>query len=156
MNYTYLPSSPYSTAPVIIMTTNPASRKTINIRANPSVSLLVHDCKSYPFTHYHSPFTPIPEELTSSPRDLPSPPNPLRPPALRWLPRSRTAFQLSLPPPQPKLLCRLQHQRHHRRSRPDRTIGNRGGEALPRAAPRKQYVRRGAVAAAGAGLVSAG
>ena len=46
MNYTYLPSSPYSNYPVIIMTTNPASRKTINLVANPNVSLLVHDCTS--------------------------------------------------------------------------------------------------------------
>lgn len=46
MNYTYLPSSPYSDSPVIIMTTNPASRKTTNIVANPNVSLLVHDCKA--------------------------------------------------------------------------------------------------------------
>lgn len=45
MNYTYLPSSPYSSAPVIIMTTNPSSRKTTNITTNPNVSLLVHDCK---------------------------------------------------------------------------------------------------------------
>ncbi|OAA47032.1 FMN-binding split barrel-related protein [Metarhizium rileyi] len=47
MNYTYLPSSPYSSTPVIIMTTNPASRKTTNIIANPSVSLLVHDWVSH-------------------------------------------------------------------------------------------------------------
>lgn len=46
MNYTYLPSSPYSDSPVIIMTTNPASRKTTNIIANPNVSLLVHDCRT--------------------------------------------------------------------------------------------------------------
>lgn len=45
MNYTYLPSSPYSTSPVIVMTTNAASRKITNIVSNPSVSLLVHDCK---------------------------------------------------------------------------------------------------------------
>lgn len=44
MNYTYLPTSPYSARPVIVMTTNPASRKTTNIVANPNVSLLVHDC----------------------------------------------------------------------------------------------------------------
>ena len=44
MNYTYLPSSPYSSSPVIVMTTNPASRKAINIIANSNVSLLVHDC----------------------------------------------------------------------------------------------------------------
>ncbi|KAF3072912.1 hypothetical protein TsFJ059_007106 [Trichoderma semiorbis] len=47
MNYTYLPSSPYSASPVIIMTTNPASRKTTNIVTNPNVSLLVHDWVSH-------------------------------------------------------------------------------------------------------------
>ncbi|KAL7930995.1 hypothetical protein V8C35DRAFT_310967 [Trichoderma chlorosporum] len=47
MNYTYLPSSPYSASPVIIMTTNPASRKTTNIITNPNVSLLVHDWISH-------------------------------------------------------------------------------------------------------------
>ncbi|GAB0136097.1 hypothetical protein EsDP_00004414 [Epichloe bromicola] len=47
MNYTYLPSSPYSSAPVIIMTTNPKSRKTTNIVGNPNVSLLVHDWVSH-------------------------------------------------------------------------------------------------------------
>lgn len=46
MNYTYLPESPYSTYPVIVMTSNPSSRKTTSIRANPNVSLLVHDCLS--------------------------------------------------------------------------------------------------------------
>lgn len=48
MNYTYLPSSPYSSAPVIVMTTNPASKKTNNLVANPNVSLLVHDCTLSP------------------------------------------------------------------------------------------------------------
>lgn len=47
MNYTYLPSSPYSSSPVIIMTTNAASRKTSNITTNPNVSLLVHDWVSH-------------------------------------------------------------------------------------------------------------
>lgn len=46
MNYTYLPSSPYSTEPTIIMTSNPSSKKTNNLVENPNVSLLVHDCKS--------------------------------------------------------------------------------------------------------------
>lgn len=46
MNYTYLPSTPYSSSPVIVMTTNPASKKMNNLVANPSVSLLVHDCTS--------------------------------------------------------------------------------------------------------------
>ncbi|KAM0277762.1 hypothetical protein ACHAQH_005555 [Verticillium albo-atrum] len=47
MNYTYLPSSPFSTAPVIAMTTNPASKKTTNLLSNPNVSLLVHDWVSH-------------------------------------------------------------------------------------------------------------
>ncbi|KAK0733742.1 hypothetical protein B0T26DRAFT_633682 [Lasiosphaeria miniovina] len=48
MNYTYLPSSPYSGSdPVIVMTTNPASKKTNNLVANPNVSLLVHDWVSH-------------------------------------------------------------------------------------------------------------
>ncbi|KZZ96104.1 FMN-binding split barrel-related protein [Moelleriella libera RCEF 2490] len=47
MNYTYLPSSPHSSAPVIVMTTNTQSRKTTNIVANPNVSLLVHDWVSH-------------------------------------------------------------------------------------------------------------
>ncbi|KAK3372382.1 hypothetical protein B0H63DRAFT_527229 [Podospora didyma] len=48
MNYTYLPSSPYSaSAPVIVMTTNPASKKMNNLVANPNVSLLVHDWVSH-------------------------------------------------------------------------------------------------------------
>lgn len=48
MNYTYLPSSPYSSgSPVIVMTTNPASKKMNNLAANPNVSLLVHDWVSH-------------------------------------------------------------------------------------------------------------
>jgi hypothetical protein len=48
MNYTYLPSHPFasenlSPGPVIIMTSNPESKKTLNLVANPNVSLLVHD-----------------------------------------------------------------------------------------------------------------
>ncbi|EMC98520.1 hypothetical protein BAUCODRAFT_60550, partial [Baudoinia panamericana UAMH 10762] len=47
MNYTYLPSHPgYShlpSGPLIIMTSNPSSKKTINLLQNPNVSLLVHD-----------------------------------------------------------------------------------------------------------------
>lgn len=52
MNYTFLeasiprlPSLP--TGPVIIMTTNPSSRKTLNLISNPNVSLLVHDWVSH-------------------------------------------------------------------------------------------------------------
>jgi hypothetical protein len=47
MNYTYLPNSPYSSAPTIIMTTNPSSKKTLNLISNPHVSLLVHDWVSH-------------------------------------------------------------------------------------------------------------
>lgn len=49
MNYTYLPpsTSPYTTAPLIIMTTNPASKKMSNLLTNPHVSLLVHDWVSH-------------------------------------------------------------------------------------------------------------
>ena len=43
MNYTYLPSTPFTPYPTIIMTTNPASKKTLNLINNPRVSLLVHD-----------------------------------------------------------------------------------------------------------------
>ncbi|RDL36132.1 FMN-binding split barrel [Venustampulla echinocandica] len=47
MNYTYLPSSPHSSSPTIIMTTNPCSKKTQNLVSNPHVSLLVHDWVSH-------------------------------------------------------------------------------------------------------------
>ncbi|KAK4178284.1 putative pyridoxamine 5'-phosphate oxidase [Triangularia setosa] len=48
MNYTYLPSSPYSNSlPEIVMTTNPASKKMNNLATNPNVSLLVHDWVSH-------------------------------------------------------------------------------------------------------------
>ncbi|KAK0730065.1 hypothetical protein B0H67DRAFT_596320 [Lasiosphaeris hirsuta] len=47
MNYTYLPLSPFSSSPVIVMTTNPASKKMNNLVANPNVSLLVHDWVSH-------------------------------------------------------------------------------------------------------------
>jgi hypothetical protein len=47
MNYTYLASTPYTSSPVIIMTTNPESKKTDNLLVNPKVSLLVHDWVSH-------------------------------------------------------------------------------------------------------------
>ncbi|KAI1104048.1 hypothetical protein F4804DRAFT_308531 [Jackrogersella minutella] len=47
MNYTYIPSSQYSSAPIIVMTTNPSSKKTNNLVVNPNVSLLVHDWVSH-------------------------------------------------------------------------------------------------------------
>lgn len=50
MNYTYLPSHPFHpstshlpSGPAIVMTSNPTSKKTSNLIANPNVSLLVHD-----------------------------------------------------------------------------------------------------------------
>lgn len=48
MNYTYLPAHPFRRGrlppgPVIIMTSNSSSKKTINLQSNPNVSLLVHD-----------------------------------------------------------------------------------------------------------------
>ncbi|KIW03898.1 uncharacterized protein PV09_04741 [Verruconis gallopava] len=62
MKYTYLPSTPFSSSPTIIMTTPPSSRKTLNLEANPKVSLLVHDWVS------HRPPT-----LSSSPDQARSP-----------------------------------------------------------------------------------
>ncbi|KAK2873769.1 hypothetical protein FQN49_002097 [Arthroderma sp. PD_2] len=47
MSYTYLPSTPFNPTPTIIMTTNPSSKKTLNLRSNPRVSLLVHDWVSH-------------------------------------------------------------------------------------------------------------
>ena len=49
MNYTYLRpgTSPYSSEPLIIMTTNPSSKKWTNLSSNPAVSLLVHDWVSH-------------------------------------------------------------------------------------------------------------
>lgn len=49
MNYTYLPSTPFSpdNEPTIIMTTPPSSKKTSNLLSNPLVSLLVHDWVSH-------------------------------------------------------------------------------------------------------------
>jgi len=47
MKYTYLPSTPFSNTPTIIMTTPLTSRKTLNLEANPRVSLLVHDWVSH-------------------------------------------------------------------------------------------------------------
>lgn len=47
MSYTYLPSTPFDPYPIIIMTTNPASRKTNHLLSNPRVSLLVHDWVSH-------------------------------------------------------------------------------------------------------------
>ncbi|USP82655.1 hypothetical protein yc1106_09929 [Curvularia clavata] len=47
MNYTYLPSTPYSSSPIIILTTPASSRKTQNLESNSLVSLLVHDWISH-------------------------------------------------------------------------------------------------------------
>jgi hypothetical protein len=70
MNYTYLPSSPYSAQPVIVMTTNPASKKANNLIANPNVSLLVHDWVS------HRPPTSSQRRMSGSP-ERPEPPSSL-------------------------------------------------------------------------------
>lgn len=47
MKYTYLPSTPFSSTPTIIMTTPPSSQKTLNLEANPRASILVHDWVSH-------------------------------------------------------------------------------------------------------------
>jgi len=47
MSYTYLASTPFSSDPIIVMTTPPSSRKTDYLQANPRVSLLVHDWVSH-------------------------------------------------------------------------------------------------------------
>jgi len=49
MNYTYLPTTPFSPnpTPTIILTTPPTSTKTGNLASNPLVSLLVHDWVSH-------------------------------------------------------------------------------------------------------------
>jgi hypothetical protein len=69
MNYTYLPATPFEPHPTIIMTTNPTSKKTSNLLANPRVSLLVHDWVS------HRPRTLQPDPTrhgSSPPRATPS------------------------------------------------------------------------------------
>lgn len=43
MNYTYLPQTPFTTSPTIIMTALPTSRKTTDLSTNPKVSIVVHD-----------------------------------------------------------------------------------------------------------------
>ncbi|KAF7187705.1 Pyridoxamine 5'-phosphate oxidase [Pseudocercospora fuligena] len=49
MNYTYLPSHPFPSTsnlpsgPTIIMTSNPSSKKTLNLLSNPHVSVCIHD-----------------------------------------------------------------------------------------------------------------
>ncbi|EEP75669.1 conserved hypothetical protein [Uncinocarpus reesii 1704] len=70
MSYTYLPSTPFSPHPTIIMTTNPSSKKTLNLLSNPRVSLLVHDWVSHrPPTRTRNPAregSPPPEATQSS------------------------------------------------------------------------------------------
>lgn len=58
MNYTYLPHTPYSNSPTIIMTTPPTSQKTHNLESNPLVSLLVHDWVSHRPPTLHSATSP--------------------------------------------------------------------------------------------------
>lgn len=75
MNYTYIAESPYASSPVIIMTTNRSSKKTNNLVANPSVSLLVHDCAYPSFRHPifdpHTSLSPT-HPLSQPPKDTPS------------------------------------------------------------------------------------
>ncbi|KAF2435674.1 hypothetical protein EJ08DRAFT_579774 [Tothia fuscella] len=70
MKYTYLPSTPFSDSPTIIMTTPPSSQKTLNLQSNPKVSCLVHDWISHrPPTLSSSPggsTTTYPQEHRSS------------------------------------------------------------------------------------------
>lgn len=74
MNYTYLPSHPSLPtlppgAPLIIMTTNPSSRKTLNLLSNPNVSLLVHDwVSSRPPPQNPRASPPPPSDTTSARR----------------------------------------------------------------------------------------
>jgi hypothetical protein len=57
MSYTYLPTSPHTSHPAIVMTTNAASRKITNIVSNPAVSILVHDCKPrLPHHHFYGTY----------------------------------------------------------------------------------------------------
>lgn len=72
MNYTYLPPStspftPNHHAPLIIMTTNPASKKMANLLSNPHVSLLVHDWVS------HRPPTTSARRMSSNSTSSPPP-----------------------------------------------------------------------------------
>lgn len=104
MNYTYLPSSPYSSAPVIVMTTNPASRKMTNLVTNPNVSLLVHDCEPPLLLRTQgSAITRIAQvaNLQRNHRGLPPPTDP-RPPTLWRLSRTRAPLQLGLDAHQPQ------------------------------------------------------
>ena len=72
MSYTYLPSTPFDPYPTIIMTTNPASRKTNHLLSNPRVSLLVHDWVSHrpptraPNSHSERDGSPPPAATRSS------------------------------------------------------------------------------------------
>ena len=47
MSYTYLPSTPFTHEPTIIMTALPSSRKTVDLLHNPRVSVVVHDWVSH-------------------------------------------------------------------------------------------------------------
>lgn len=94
MNYTYLPSTPYSSAPVIVMTTNPASKKMNNLVANPSVSLLVHDCTS--------PHPPIPHPPTPPQTNNPPPPPSQGSPTAQQPAPPPAASRPGPPPPLPQ------------------------------------------------------
>ncbi|KAH8149126.1 uncharacterized protein LAJ45_06665 [Morchella importuna] len=77
MNYTYLPTTPYrlppnnirsstsTSGPVIVMTTHPGTKKTLNLTTNPRVSLLVHDWVSHrPSISSTNPFSTSPTLTT--------------------------------------------------------------------------------------------
>ena len=72
MNYTFLPNTPYpvdpssdASSPVIILTVQPSTRKTLNLRNNPRVSLLVHDWVSHRASISSNPDQPPQSSLAS-------------------------------------------------------------------------------------------
>ncbi|KAL7266374.1 hypothetical protein RUND412_011079 [Rhizina undulata] len=81
MNYCYIPSSPYpfpptngsssstsDAGPLIIMTTGPSTKKTLNLTSNPRVSLLVHDWALHrPSVYSTNPFSSSPPNATKIP-----------------------------------------------------------------------------------------
>ncbi|KAI5845905.1 hypothetical protein BZA05DRAFT_407284 [Tricharina praecox] len=75
MNYTFLPVTPHpvpaspassathpSSGPVIILTVQSATKKTLNLRANPRVSLLVHDWVSHRASFSDTPSEDKPQQ----------------------------------------------------------------------------------------------
>lgn len=89
MNYTYLPTTPYplpptsisssgaTSGPVIVMTTHPGTKKTLNLTSNPRVSLLVHDWVSHrPSISSTNPFSTSPTNTHAFPAEPPQAPQP--------------------------------------------------------------------------------